>query len=216
MTAVFTIFGQTVFRGWWLCDATMGPKPPLAATPIRGLRALACLLLAGMLAVPGLSYAAETGTSTATTILVEDLSVVKSADMDFGNIIVATGAGTIVMAPAPTPTCTVTGGIIHSGACQPAEFVGAGRFNRQVRVRLPPAGRMTVTNATGATMRIDNMGVNGAPDTLVVRENARNFRLRIVNPSGMFFFRVGGRLNVGAAQALGTYTGTFDVDLQYF
>lgn len=169
-----------------------------------------------MLATAGGVRAAETAPVTASTILVEDLNVTKSEDMDFGNVVIATGAGTIVLAPTPTPTCTVTGGIIHSGACQPAEFVGAGRVNRIVRVRIPPSGRMTVTNATGATMRIDNMDVNGTPDSLVVRENVRQFRLRITNPSGLYFFRVGGRLNVGATQAPGTYTGTFNIDVQYF
>lgn len=194
----------------------MGPKLPPAVAPIRGLRALACLLFAGMLVTAGGVRAAETAPVTASTILVEDLNVTKSEDMDFGNVVIATGAGTIVLAPTPTPTCTVTGGIIHSGACQPAEFVGAGRVNRIVRVRIPPSGRMTVTNATGATMRIDNMDVNGTPDSLVVRENVRQFRLRITNPSGLYFFRVGGRLNVGATQAPGTYTGTFTIDVQYF
>lgn len=196
--------------------AAMGPKLPPAVAPIRGLRALACLLFAGMLVTAGGVRAAETAPVTASTILVEDLNVTKSEDMDFGNVVIATGAGTIVLAPTPTPTCTVTGGIIHSGACQPAEFVGAGRVNRIVRVRIPPSGRMTVTNATGATMRIDNMDVNGTPDSLVVRENVRQFRLRITNPSGLYFFRVGGRLNVGATQAPGTYTGTFNIDVQYF
>lgn len=194
----------------------MGPKSLLVAAPIRRLRALVCLLCAGVLGVHVPGHAAETAPVSASTILVEDLSVTKSEDMDFGNIIVATGAGTIVLAPTPTPTCTVTGGIIHSGACQPAEFVGAGRVNRVVRIRIPPSGRMTVTNATGATMRIDNMDVNGTPDSIVVRENVRQFRLRITNPTGLYFFRVGGRLNVGATQAPGTYTGTFNIDVQYF
>lgn len=220
MTGALTKPGEMAFRGLRLGHATMGPKSLLAATPIRGLCALACMLLASLLAavlaVPGAVRAAETTTVGATTVLVEDLSVVKSEDMDFGNIIVAAGGGTIVMNPTVTPTCAVTGGLVHSGACQPAEFVGAGRFNRLVRVRIPPSGRMTVTNATGATMRIDQMDINGTPDTLVVRENVRSFRFRILNPSGLFYFRVGGRLNVGASQAVGTYTGTFDIDVQYF
>lgn len=194
----------------------MGPKLPQATSPIRGFCALACLLLAGALSVPVAVQAAETAPVTASTVLVEDLSIAKAADMDFGNVIIATGGGTIVMTPTATPTCTVTGGIIKSGVCQPAEFIGAGRVNRQVRVRIPPSGRMTVTNPGGATMRIDNMDINGSPDTTVIRENVRSFRLRVLNPSGLFYFRVGGRLNVGATQAQGTYTGTFTVDVQYF
>lgn len=187
----------------------------MAVAPIRGLRALAWLLLAGMLATAGPAQARETGTSTAGTILIQPLSIVKSEDMDFGTIIPSTG-GTVVLDPAINPTCAVTGGVIRSGACQPAEFVGAGSVNQRVRVRLPPQARMTVSNGAGATMQVTNMDVNGAPDLLVTRETVRNFRFRILHPSGIFFFRVGGTLNVAANQAVGTYTGTFNVDIQYF
>lgn len=188
---------------------------PLAVAPIRGLRALACLLLAGMLALPAAAQAAENGPNTASAILIKPLSIVKSEDMDFGTIIPG-AAGTVVLDPTITPTCTVTGGVIRSGACQPAEFVGAGSVAQLVRVRIPPNARMTVSNGAGATMRVDNMTVNGSPDLLVVRLNQRTFRFLILHPSGIFYFRVGGTLNVGANQAYGTYTGTFDVDIQYF
>ncbi|MCL4671920.1 MAG: DUF4402 domain-containing protein [Sphingomonadaceae bacterium] len=165
--------------------------------------------------MPGAAHAAQTGPNTASAILVKPLSIVKSEDLDFGTIIPDTG-GTVVLDPTATPTCTVTGGVIRSGVCQPAEFVGAGSVLQLVRVRIPPNARMTVTNATGATMRVDNMTVNGTPDLLVVRLNQRSFRFIILHPSGIFYFRVGGTLNVGANQAQGTYTGTFDVDIQYF
>lgn len=193
----------------------MGPKSFLDATPIRGLCALACLLFAGLTALPGAAHAAETGTSTASTILIQPLSIVKSEDLDFGTIIPGTG-GTVVLDPTLTPTCTTTGGVIRSGECQPAEFVGAGAVNQRVRVRIPPGAQMTVSNGAGATMLINNMSLNGSPDLLVVRENPRTFRFRVQHPSGIFYFRIGGRLNVGANQAVGTYTGTFAVDIQYF
>lgn len=188
---------------------------PLAAAPIRGLRALACLVLAGLLALPAAAQAAENGPNTVSLVLIQPLSIVKSEDMDFGTVIPETG-GTITINPASSPTCTVTGGLIRSGVCQPAEFVGAGSVNQRVRVRLPAQARMTVSNGAGATMQVTNMDVNGAPDLLVTRETVRNFRFRILHPTGIFFFRVGGTLNVGANQAVGTYTGTFDVDIQYF
>ena len=193
----------------------MGPISLLAAAPVRGLRVLACLLLAGSLAQAGIARAAETGPNTASVVLVQPLSIVKSEDLDFGTIIPGTG-GTVVLDPTATPTCTITGAVIRSGTCQPAEFVGAGSVNQRVRVRIPPNARMTVSNGAGATMLINNMSLDGDPDLLVVRENPRTFRFRIQHPSGIFYFRVGGRLNVGANQAPGTYTGTFDVDIQYF
>lgn len=192
----------------------MGPKMPLAANPIRGLRALACLLFAGLLTLPAAARAAQTAPNTASAILIQPLSIVKAEDMDFGTIIPETG-GTVVLEPTLVPTCTATGGVIRSGVCQPTEFVGAGSVNQRVRVRLPPQARMTVSNGAGSTMRVTDMTVNGTPDLIVVRESVRNFRFRIVHPSGIFYFRVGGTLNVGANQPVGTYTGTFDVEIFY-
>lgn len=165
--------------------------------------------------MPGAAHAAETGPNTASAILIQPLSIVKSEDLDFGTIIPDTG-GTVVLDPTLTPTCTTTGAVIRSGVCQPAEFVGAGSVNQRMRVRLPAQARMTVSNGAGATMQVTDMLVNGSPDLLVTRETIRNFRFRILHPTGIFYFRVGGTLNVGANQAQGTYTGTFDVDIQYF
>ena len=193
----------------------MGQILPPAIARFRGLFVLGWLLLAGGLALPGTGHAAENGPNTVSLVLIQPLSIVKSEDMDFGTIIPETG-GTITINPASSPTCTVTGGVIRSGICQPAEFVGAGTVNQRVRVRLPVGARMTVSNGAGATMQVTNMDVNGAPDLLVTRETVRNFRFRILHPTGIFYFRVGGTLNVGANQAVGTYTGTFDVDIQYF
>ena len=208
--------GDIGFNPPVLWAGLMGRSSPIFCAATRWLRPAACLLLAGTWLAPAAVQAQVSATNTARTVLVDNLSVVKSRDMDFGDIVVATGAGTIVMNPTASPTCTVAGGIIRTGACQPAEFVGAGRLNRLVRVRIPASARMTVTNATGATMRIDNMAVISSPDTLLIRENSRTYRLLVLSLSGAFQFRVGGRLNVGAAQAPGIYTGTFDIDVQYF
>ena len=46
-------------------------------------------------------------------------------------------------------------------------------------------------------------GIGGAP------------RYEIMSDSGIFAFRLGGRLNVAAGQRPGQYTGTFPVTVQY-
>lgn len=194
----------------------MGPILPAVRASIRGAHALPGLLLAGALVLPAPAQAAAVTAVTARTVLVEDLSIEKSKDLDFGNIIVGPGGGNIVLVPTETPECTATGGLIRSGACQPAVFVGAGRKDRNVRIRIPPGGTMTISNGAGATMTIEDMTVDSNPDTTVVRENKRSFRLRVRSDSGLFYFRVGGTLKVAAGQAQGTYTGTFMVDAHYF
>lgn len=215
VTGPLTLSGQGAFTGGAVPYERMGPKSPLANAPMRGLRAALCLLLAGAASIAGAAHAAESAPLDARAVLVERLSVVKAQDLDFGTIIPVTG-GTVVLVPTATATCTVTGAVIRSGACQAAEFVGAGSVNQRVRVRIPAGATMVVTNSAGNQMTITQMELNGAPDLLVVKENPRTFRLRVQHPSGIFYFRVGGTLNVGANQPVGTYSGTFDVDIQYF
>lgn len=211
-----TFRGEGAFTPAGVIHRAMGPEPTPWTSLLRRARAPAHLLAwAAFACAAGAAQAAETGSGRASTVLVQPLSIVKSQDMDFGTLIPATG-GTVVLDPSPTPSCSVTGAVIRSGVCEPAEFVGAGSVNQRVRVRLPPQARMTLANGTGATMQVTAMSVNGTPDLLVTRENVRNFRFRIQHPTGVFFFRVGGTLNVAANQAPGTYTGTFDVDIQYF
>lgn len=173
------------------------------------LGAGACLVLA---AAPA---AAQTSAAmVAKTEIVQPLSVAKQADLDFGKV-AETAAGTVVLTPSETPTCTVTGGVAHYGICQPAVFEGYGQSGRTVRIKLPPSGTLTITNPGGATMQITNMVLDGSPE-LVSAGNGNGFRRYVINSAdGLFDFRVGGTLNVAAGQAAGVYSATFNVEVAY-
>ena len=175
------------------------------------LGAGSCLALA-LVAVPA---AAQNSTAmTAKTEIVQPLSVVKQADLDFGKV-AETGAGTVVLAPTETPTCTVTGGVAHYGICQPAVFEGYGQSGRTVRIKLPPSGTVTITNPGGATMQITNMVLDGSPELVSVGSGNGFRRYRIDSSDGLFDFRVGGTLNVAGGQAAGVYSATFSVEVAY-
>lgn len=158
----------------------------------------------------------STYTVTSEVALVEPLTLVNLSSLDFGSVAATTAAGTVTMTPTASPTCAVAGGIAHFGTCQPAEFLGYGATGMVFRVKLP-VGRQTTITGPGGSILIDNMTVDGNPELVLIQiNNSQGFvRYRIASANGIFHFRVGGRLNVNANQLPGTYSGTFDIRIDY-
>lgn len=192
----------------------MGRKSAFATGAIRRLCAFAGMALAALM-FANVARAGDTITVGTEILLVEPLGLTKARDMDFGNVIPETG-GTIDMVPTATPTCSTGGTVIHSGECQPAVFAGSGSVGQRVRIRVPVRAEIEIANAAGDTMLITDVTLDAQPDLVLVQQSTRNWRFDIVHPSGIFLFRVGGVLNVGANQPEGTYSGEFDIDIQYF
>lgn len=170
------------------------------------------------LILPTNPAAAQTATTTggASSVIVTPLSLVKSKDLDFGLIAPAATAGTVTLDPV-AQTCAVGGGVIHAGTCQAAEFVGMGTRRMMVRIQVPTTVTLT---GPGTAMTVTNFTLATSPDLAFVGGNGNglgngNRRYQIQPTNGIFDFRVGGRLNVGANQAGGVYTGTFTVTVQY-
>ena len=174
-----------------------------------------CAPLAAALALaPTVATAQSTSeTSDARVGLVDPLTITKLSDMDFGDIIGASG-GTIVLTPDALPTCTPTGGLVHTNECQPAIFGGSGQFNQRVRIRRPVGNTITLSGP-GADMIVTDITINGSPSLRPVRSNPNWERFRIDTLDGTFLFRVGGTLNVNPNQTPGLYTGTFDIRIDY-
>jgi hypothetical protein len=129
------------------------------------------------------------------------LSMIKRADLDFGTIVVS-GAGTAVVDPVSGAE-TVTGPIVATGtAAHPAKFTATGSKNAVALIRLPK-GPIDVTRVGGTeTMSVTDWTQDGTTN-------------RRIPVTDTFDFFVGATLNVGAAQAEGTYVGTFTVTVQY-
>ena len=187
----------------------------------RALRHAGCALSAALacivVAAPVTAKEVATGSGTSSAVVVEPLSLIKTADLSFGKIVPRPTAGTVTV-NADTGACVVTGVIMQVGTCRTAQFTGMGRRNMTVRFTLPST--VTLTSPGGATMIADTLTVGSAPDVTYLGGNGNgngngNRRYRINPPSGIFTFRVGARLNVGANQAPGIYVGTFAVTVQY-
>ena len=167
------------------------------------LSALAAAL--GVAALPAPAAAQAVGAierAQAKAVLIHPLTVIKKADMDFGYLM-ATGAGTAVLNPNAN-TLSTTGGVqAVGGDPTSAVFVGASRSWALVNIRLPN-GPLTLTRDGGTeTMTLTNWTLQGSS-------------WRLLTPNVSFEFRVGGTLNVNANQADGSYTGTFDITVNYF
>jgi spore coat protein U-like protein len=187
----------------------------------RALRLAGCAfgaaLACAVAAAPASAKEVATGSGTSSAVVVEPLSLIKVQDLSFGKIVPRPTAGTVTV-NADTGACAITGVIMQVGTCRTAQFTGMGRRNMTVRFALP--NTVTLTSPGGATMIADTLTIGSAPDVTYLGGNGNgngngNRRYRINPPSGIFTFRVGARLNVGANQAPGIYTGTFNVTVQY-
>jgi hypothetical protein len=167
-------------------------------------RLLNRLCAAVLLLSAGVATAAPvpaTSNASGKATILSSLSVLKKADLDFGEL-AAAGAGTAVVNPV-NGAVTVTGPLTSIGAtAHAATFITTGSRTSVVLIRIPTSP-VTLTRVAGTeTMTVSNWTLDGAAK-------------RKIPLSDTFDFSVGATLNVGAAQADGTYSGTFQVTVQY-
>ena len=137
----------------------------------------------------------------ANVALIYPVTVVRKNDMDFGYLAVTT-AGTAIINPN-TGALTTTGGVTAvGGSPRPATFIGAARSSAVVNIKVPNQP-LTITRVGGTqTMIVRDWTLQGADKRTLARLES-------------FEFNVGATLVVGANQAEGIYTGTFDITVQY-
>jgi len=144
------------------------------------------------------AQAAKTVSASASAVLVDALAITKSADLDFGRLSSDTSGGTAVISTAGARS--VTGDVVEEGGSPAAAgFDVTGEAGLGYDITLPTS---IVLNDGGS----NNMTVNTFTDS-----NAGSGTLT----GGTDSFTVGATLNVGASQATGTYTGSFDVSVAY-
>lgn len=152
----------------------------------------------------------QTASSAASAIVIAPLTIAKTGDLNFGNVVAGAALGTVVLLPAGTRSAT--GGTTFSagfpGTLSAAKFDLTGEGVYTYAITLP--GTVTLSDtvstpntmtATGFTVAAGTTGsVSGLIGTLA---------------GGLGKLNVGATLNVGAAQVPGTYTGSFDVTVAY-
>lgn len=139
-------------------------------------------------------------TATATAVIVAPISISRTADMSFGNIIASVGGGTVVLVPAGTRTLTGVTSPSIAGTVTAASF--------------------TVTGVSGATYSITLPGshtINSGTNSMTVNAFSSNPSGTGTLTGGSEVLNVGATLNVGLAQPAGTYTNAagFTVTVNY-
>lgn len=184
--------------------------PDIRKKAHMALRLAACAIAAS---ASSAVLAQSAGSGDAVSRVMDEVSITKTRDLDFGSVVVPRN-GRIDMTAEGAATCTPNNGLQHSGACQPATFTGKAIAGSQIRISVPVNRRITLPGP-GQDLRLRLMTV-GAGDGLTFdgRVN-RNFDFTVTGADGDFEFFVAGRLLFRNNQAPGVYSGTFDIEIDY-
>ena len=175
-------------------------------TRIGGQIARAALI--GAAALISIPVDAATQSGVIRVLTIKPLNIINTAPLDFGSIIPAAAAGTVII-NAQTGVRTRTVVTLAGGPFSRARFVAAGTPFRVVTLSINPSPTITISNGT-STMTINQLRVSangGGPQPF-----GPNHAL---NAIGVINFDIGARLNVGANQAPGRYTGSFTLTMDY-
>ena len=156
-------------------------------------RALVGAAIAAFAMNASAAHAAQ-ATATAKAKILAPLTITNNSDLDFATIVSGAAASTVTVTPAGAPTCG--SGLTCIGTVSAAGFTLGGTSGASVGI----SGPATVTLTSGS----NNM-------TAALTYSATSVTLS----SGAGTFSVGGTLNVGANQAAGNYSGTFNVTANY-
>jgi Mat/Ecp fimbriae major subunit len=156
----------------------------------------AAILASTVAATALVSTAAQAATASATARarILRQVTVTNTSDLQFGTIVTAAAASTVVVSTAGARTCGA--GLVCSGATTAAGFNVTGTTGQVVTISVPASVNLT----SGANSMTATLNSSASTATLVA--NAASFS-------------VGGTLAVGASQADGDYAGTFTATVDY-
>jgi hypothetical protein len=167
------------------------------------------IAFAAVLIVTSTASAQNTGNAYAygKTKIVAGLSLAKTQDLQFGQIVRSAVAGTVVLDPTSANRVAAGGVTIGQNAGNTAaRFVATGEPGYLYTLTLPAtiALTKTVTSGTAPTMNVSaltsTLGASG---------------IGTLATDGTQTFSVGGTLNIGASQETGDYQGQFNVVVTY-
>jgi hypothetical protein len=178
---------------------------------------LAAVVLATLPAQARAQVASDSEIVDARGVILEQGTMAKVTDLNFGDIAMPGTAGTVSLTPAASAVCTPSFGLVRTGPCVAAQFAVFGRKNWLVRIRNMSGTPIVLTGPGGATM---NVTLNHAVGDMVAEPGGPSppghlGRYRINSDSGLASFWVGGTLSVANGQASGVYTGTVTIQVLF-
>jgi Mat/Ecp fimbriae major subunit len=156
-----------------------------------------------VLAFNGNVFAQVTSSNTANATVVASLSVSSTQTLEFGRFSVGATGGTVAISTADVRSATGSVQLITLGSTiRAASYTLAGAANAGYSIALPSAN---VTLTSG----INSMVI--APGTW----NSNPAATGTLDGSGAATVKAGATLTVGANQAAGDYSGSFNVTFAY-
>ena len=147
------------------------------------------------------AQASATVSNTAGATIVTPIAIAAGLPMSFGNLSTTTG-GTVLLTAAGVRS--VAGGAVTlptpTGTVQAATFTVTGGTTATYTITLPGAAS-TLTDAGSHTMTLDTWTSNPSGTGTLA--------------AGTQTVSVGGTLHLSSAQAVGTYSGSFSVTVNY-
>lgn len=147
------------------------------------------------------SVQAATSSATASATVLTPIAITTTTNMSFGDLYADTvSPGTVVLATDGSRT-TTGGASLGTTTGTAAVFAVTGDGSATYAITLPSTD-VTITDASLNTMTVNTYGHNagGSP---------------ALDAGGNGSFNVGATLNVGISQPSGTYSGSFDVTVNY-
>ena len=146
--------------------------------------------------------------ANASATIILPISLVKGNDMRFGTLAPSGVAGTVLLSTAGARTATnvqlqVAGGVAFGAG----DFTATGQPSATYAITLPTT--ITVNSASN-NMTIGTLLAKSASGT-----ESHTATGTLGASGGTEVFTVGGTLAVGATQAVGSYTGTYSVTVNY-
>ena len=154
-----------------------------------------------VLGFSAVSFGQATEAANASAKIIGAITLKKNVDLVFGSIAPTGTLGSVTIAPDGSRTgSNVT--LVSVGTPSAASYHVTGSGSGYT-IKLPADGAIKITNGTAA----EDMAVNAFSCSIVSKVGDIS--------SGTEDFTVGATLTVAASQASGTYTGTYNVTVNY-
>lgn len=164
---------------------------------IRTIKAALVGTVFAAAALAGTSAHAATASATASANILTQVTITKTADLDFGTIAIGTSGGIVTVGNTDNRTCGA--GLVCSATPSSAKFTIAGAASQLVGI------------TSDASVTLNRTG-GGASMTAALTSSLAT---QTLSGAGAGSFAVGGVLTVAGTQAAGAYTGTFNVTVNY-
>ena len=149
------------------------------------------------------SFAQSTASANASAKILASIGLTKTIDLNFGTMTIPTLATTVTLSPLGVLS---NGGNItllaQAPIAAPASYNVTGDLNANYAITLPSNGTITISNG------VQTMPINNFTSSKLLNQST-------LSGAGADSFTVGATLVLGAAQAAGSYTGTYNVTVAY-